>query len=251
MLKHIGRHGDRKVAILFREVPNEEHMCLVIYPDTLPTHIHNSIMVTLESPAGQAATQLSEVLHRNLLPDSRAQLEALHKEGMIKKVPTAQIIVTPTAQSSVKLDEMNKIIREMESGDAALKRLQDIDKNTGFVDPAQKRKAEAEYKRSQERAQQNTATPPVAPLMASADGALDDKALAHNMLAQAKRMEIEAKSMINEAARMKKDAERMDPTVSARAVAPVVQSDAPVAEAPKRRGRGPNKPKTVVADAAQ
>ena len=47
MLKHIGRHGDRKVAILFREVPNEEHMCLVIYPDTLPTHIHNSIMVTL------------------------------------------------------------------------------------------------------------------------------------------------------------------------------------------------------------
>jgi hypothetical protein len=247
MLKHIGRHGDRKVAILFREVPNEEHMCLVIYPDTLPTHIHNSIMATLESAPGQAATQLSEVLHRNLLPDGRAQLEALHKEGMIKKVPTAQIIVTPTSQSSVKLDEMNKIIREMESGDAALKRLQEIDKNTGFVDPAQKRKAEAEYKRSQERGQ---TTPPVAPLVASSNGALDDKTLAHNMLSQAKRMEIEAKSMISEAARMKKDAQRMYPGVRNGPVeVSVAQPAVAVTTAPKK-GR-PAKAKPVTSDAVQ
>jgi hypothetical protein len=137
MLKHIGRHGDRKVAILYREVPGEEHMCLVVYPETMPTHIHNSIMSTLESVEGQSAANLSEVLHRRLLPDGRPQLEALHKEGMIKKIPTNQVIVTPTAQSSVKLDEMNKIIKEMESGESAYKRLQEIDKNPGFVDPAQ------------------------------------------------------------------------------------------------------------------
>ena len=203
-------------------------------------------MATLESAPGQAATQLSEVLHRNLLPDGRAQLEALHKEGMIKKVPTAQIIVTPTAQSSVKLDEMNKIIREMESGDAALKRLQDIDKNTGFVDPAQKRKAEAEYKRSQERNQ--TTTPPVAPLMASSNGALDDQSLAQNMLAQAKRMEIEAKSMVNEAARMKKDAQRMYPGVK-NGPEIVVAPSVAVPAAPKK-GR-PSKAKPVTSDAVQ
>jgi hypothetical protein len=244
MLKHIGRHGDRKVAILFREVPGEDHMCLVIYPETLPTHIHNSIMSTLESAPGQAATNLSEVLHRNLLPDGRPQLEALHKEGMIKKVPTAQIIVTPTAQSSVKLDELNKIIREMESGEQALKRLQDIDKNSGFVDPAQKRKAEAEYKRSQERGETKT---PVEPLISSVDGALDDKALAMNMLSQAKRMEAEAKGMIAEAARMKKDAQRMSPsvTIDQSVAAPVV---APAA-APKR-GR-PAQAKAVPANAVQ
>lgn len=243
MLKHIGRHGDRKVAILFREVPGEDHMCLVIYPETLPTHIHNSIMSTLESAPGQAATNLSEVLHRNLLPDGRPQLEALHKEGMIKKVPTSQIIVTPTAQSSVKLDELNKIIREMESGEQALKRLQDIDKNSGFVDPAQKRKAEAEYKRSQER---GVTTPPVAPLVSSVDGALDDKALAMNMLSQAKRMEVEAKGMIAEAARMKKDAQRMSPSVTLdHFAAPVT---APAA-APKR-GR-PAQAKAVPANAVQ
>lgn len=242
MLKHIGRHGDRKVAILFREVPGEDHMCLVVYPEVLPTHIHDSIMRTLESEVGQQATNLAEALHRNLLPDGRPQLEALHKEGMIKKVPTNQVIVTPTSQSSVKLDELNKIVREMESGDQAHKRLQELDRNTGFVDPAQKRKAEAEYKRSQERQAQNTAAPVQAPL----NGALDDKALAGDMVAQAKRMEAEARSMIAEAARMKKDAERMFPGAVPKEATVTVSADG-VAATP-RKGRPP-KAKAVTADA--
>ena len=36
MAKHVGKHNDRKVVILFREVPDEGHMCLVIYSDLLP-----------------------------------------------------------------------------------------------------------------------------------------------------------------------------------------------------------------------
>lgn len=231
MLKHIGRHGDRKVAILFREVPGEDHMCLVIYPEVLPSHIHDSIMKTLESPVGQQATNLADALHRNLLPDGRAQLEALHKEGMIKKIPTNQVIVTPNATSSVKLDELNKIVREMETGEQAVKRLQEIDNSTGMVDPLTKRKAEAEFKRSQERE-------PQTPLMqAPMDGALDDKTLAQNMLAQAKRMEIDAKSMIAEAARMKKEAQRMHPGVVAAQAAPVVAPVVEAAPVAPKRGR--------------
>jgi hypothetical protein len=242
MLKHIGRHGDRKVAILFREVPGEEHMCLVVYPETLPTHIHDSIMKTLESEVGQQATNLADALHRNLLPDGRVQLVALHQEGMIKKIPTNQVIVTPNAQSSVKLDELNKIVKEMEQGESAMKRLQELDQATGFVDPAQKRKAEAEFKREQERKTQNTSTPYVPPLQ-SVDGALDDKALASNMLAQAKRMEVEAQGMIAEAARMKKEAERMVPNVVPAELAPP--------PAPPRRGRPPKAEKAAAENAVQ
>jgi hypothetical protein len=200
-------------------------------------------MRTLESEVGQQATNLAEALHRNLLPDGRPQLEALHKEGMIKKVPTNQVIVTPTAQSSVKLDELNKIVREMESGDQAHKRLQELDRNTGFVDPAQKRKAEAEFKRGQERQVQNTA----APVQASLNSALDDKTLAGDMVAQAKRMEIEARSMIAEAARMKKDAERMFPGAVPKEATVTVTTDAGVTATP-RKGRPP-KAKAVTADA--
>ena len=110
-------------------------MCLVIYPDVLPTHIHNSVMSVLESAPGQQATNLADVFHRNLLPDGRNILQTLHVEGMLKKVATNQVILTPTPSSSVKLDEVNKLVREMESGEQALKRMQEIDQNSGLVDP--------------------------------------------------------------------------------------------------------------------
>jgi hypothetical protein len=89
---------------------------------------------------------LADVLHRNLLPDGRVILQALHNEGMLKKIQTNQVIVTPTAQSNVKLDELNRIVKEMESGADALKRMQQLDASAGIVDPATKRKAEKAFK---------------------------------------------------------------------------------------------------------
>jgi hypothetical protein len=231
MLKHVGRHGDRKVAIIFREIPNEDHMCLVIYPDVLPTHIHNSVMSVLESTAGQAATNLADVFHRNLLPDGRNILQTLHLEGMLKKVATNQVILTPTPSTSVKLDEVNRLVKEMESGEQALKRMQEIDQNSGLVDPNVKREAERAFKRQQlekEAAGRDLGQPPV---QVSDANTLDDRTLAANMLAQAERMEAEAKGLISEAARMKKEAERMVPSVSI--------SNATLSSAePAKRGRG-------------
>lgn len=233
MLKHIGRHGDRKVAIVFREIPGEEHMCLVVYPDTLPSHIDDTIMKVLESPAGQQENMLANALHRNLLPDGRVILEALHREGMLKKVPTSQVIVTPTATSSVKLDELNRLVKEMEQGEDAIKRMQELDASTGLVDPQVKRRAEAEFK-SKQQAKSD-------PVKATDNNTLDDRTLASNMLAQAQRMEIEAKGLAAEAARMKKEAERMFPGVT------TAQSSATAETSPKTRGRK----KAVIADAVQ
>ena len=233
MLKHVGRHGDRRVAIVFREIPNEDHMCLVIYPDVLPTHIHNSVMGVLESAPGQQATNLADVFHRNLLPDGRNILQTLHAEGMLKKIATNQVILTPTPSSSVKLDEVNKLVKEMESGAEALKRMQEIDQNSGIVDPAVKRQAEQAFKRKQlEEAQRQ---PQTAPLTSNDSAGLSDSALAGNMLAQAKRMEQEAQGLIAEAARMKKEAEKMFPGVSVNAS--TRQQSEPDTQAPKTRGR--------------
>lgn len=250
MLKHIGRHGDRKVAILFREVPGEDHMCLVIYPETLPTHIHDSIMKTLESPVGQQANNLADALHRGLLPDGRPQLEALHREGMIKKVPSNQIIVTPNATSSVKLDELNRIVREMELGDDARKRLEQLDASQGIVDPTVKREQEREFKRArleQEARARAAGQPPVS--VDGAANALDDKSLAMNMLSQAKRMEAEAKGLVAEAARMKKEAQKMHPGVAL----DTKSTAAPVpVTAPVKAGRGrPSKAKMAAKNAVQ
>jgi len=241
-MKHIGRHGDRKVAIIFRELPGQEHMCLVIYPETLPTHIHNTIMSILESAPGQQSPNLADVLHRNLLPDGRVILQALHNEGMLKKINTNQVIVTPTANSNVKLDELNKIVREMESGADALKRMQELDASAGIVDPVTKRKAEKAFKEGRIA----DAEAMVAPLVAPASGALDDKALAANMLAQAKKMEIDAKGLVAEAARMKKEAQKMFPAVNMKTAKTATVATAVETTATKTRSR-----KKAAADAVQ
>lgn len=230
-LKHVGKHGDRRTVILFREVPNEGHMCLVIYPDVLPAPWEDTIMRALESDMGQQAEEFANALHRTLLPDGRAVLETLHRENMIKKVRTADIIVTPRADSRIKLDELNKMLNEMKQGEDAIKRMAQNDASRGMVDAPTKRAAEQAFKegRQQARAQ------------ASQDGALDDRAIAGTMLAQATRMEAEAKGLIAEAARMKKEAERMDPTVTATKIP---------TEQPAKRGR-PSKVSKAVADATQ
>ena len=240
-MKHVGKHGDRKVCILFRQVPGEEHMCLCIYPEVLPAHWQDSIQKALESEVAQQSEELADALHRSYLPDGRPVLETLHQERMIKKLRTSDVIVTPTPDAKIRLDELNKMLNEMKQGEAAIKKMAENDASRGMVAPEVKRKAEAEYKASQ-TAKAEYVAPPT--LKAGQDGALSDRDIAANMLAQAKAMEASARSMVAEAARMKKEAEKMDPTVSAKAAVPVTE---PVA-APKTRGR---KPKTVTADAAQ
>lgn len=239
-IKHVGKQGDRKVCILFRQVPGEDHMALIIYPETLPAHWQQAVQGVLESEVGQQAEQFADALHRNFLPDGRPILETLHQERMIKKIRTADIIVTPNATSKIRLDELNKMLNEMKQGEEAIKRMALNDASRGMVAPEVKRAAEAAFKADQvTKADQASAA-----LQAPQTGALDDRTLAANMLAQAKRMEAEAKGMIAEAARMKKDAENMDPRVVAADLPP----EPPAPPAPKR-GR-PAKAK-VVADAAE
>jgi hypothetical protein len=236
-MKHVGKHGDRKVCILFRQVPGEEHMALIIYPEVLPAHWQDSIQKALESDIAQQSEELADALHRNFLPDGRPMLQTLHEERMIKKVRTGDIIVTPTQQSSIRLDELNKMLNEMKLGEEAIKKMAENDASRGMVAPEVKRKAEAEFKAKQ--AQSTSSTPA---FQAPAQGALSDRDIAANMLAQAKKMEIEAKQLIAEAGRMKKDAQRMDPRV-------VAKESTPAVEATSKRGR-PAKTKAV-ADATQ
>lgn len=218
-LKHIGKQSDRKVAVVFRTIPGEDHMCLVIYPETLPVAWHDTIMRVLESAEGQASNELADVLHRNLLPDGRNILETLHAERMLKRVRTDTITVTPTPQSSVRLDELNTMLKQMADPTQAQK-MAAVDANRGLVDAPTKRAAEAAFRAGE------------APPVAGGDNLLSDAQLANNMLSQAKKMEAEAKGLIAEAARMKKEAERMYPNADARSA-----DTEPAPSAPRSRGR--------------
>jgi hypothetical protein len=203
MIKHIGKHGDRKVAIVFREVPGEEHMALVVYPETLPIAIHDAIMKVIESPVGQQAENLGDALFRSLLSDGRAMLQTLHTEGMIKKVQAKQVTVTPGGNSSVNLDEMNGIIRKMKMGEDAIREMAELDANKGYTGKARRRD---DYGR-----EVGAPAPQRMAEVAGSDAAkaLDDVSLAQDRLKQAQRMEAEARGLLAESARLKAEAEAM------------------------------------------
>lgn len=246
-LKHIGKHADRKVAVIFRQIPGDEHMCLCIYPDLLPINLHDPLMKVLESPVGQSAEEFADALNRNIFPDGRNMLQTLHTERLMKRVQTEQILMTPTLQSNVRLSELNKILNEMKKGEDAVRKMAEIDNSRGLVDPKAKRAAEAAYKESQQRSTRNPVE--AGYTAAPTDGALDDRAIAANMLTQAVKMHNEATALINEAARMKKEAERMFPGVKMMdlpkmAPIPQVETEAPPAPVAKR-GR-PAKAKAAV-----
>jgi hypothetical protein len=206
MIKHIGKHGDRKVAIVFREVPGEEHMALVIYPDVLQVSMHDSIMKVIESPVGQEAENLGDALFRSLLPDGRPMLQTLHAEGMIKKVQAKQVVVTPNASSHVNLDEMNGIIRKMKMGEQAIKEMADIDANRGITGKARRRD---DFGREVGAPVDGIRAGSAAVAGSDAARALDDAQLARDRLAQAQRMEAEARGLLAESARLKAEAEAM------------------------------------------
>jgi len=229
-LKHVGKHGDRKVAIIFREIPGEPHMCLVTYTETLNQHIHDPLIRCIESDIGQHAESLSDALNRTLGLDGRPILQVLHLEGLLKKVNTENIVVTPNSQTKIKLNELNKILTEMKQGEDAVKRMADLDKSRGLQDP------QDVARRMRESKTRDAKVPQTQPLMASSNDALGDQMLANNLRQQAAKMAAEAKGLMAESANLLKQAAQMDPPVvekkpraskKAVAEAPVVEAVAP------------------------
>ena len=243
MIKHVGKHGDRKVAIVFREIPGEDHMCLVVYPDTLQQNMHNTLMSAIESNESQQAESLGDALGSKRFGDGTVILNRLHGEGMIKKVQTAQVIVTPTPQSHVRLDEMNKIINEMKTGEDAVRRLAELDANSGYNGKASRKDdygrevgAPKDIAKGSLNETSNPGTRPQ-PMQAQSNGALDDASIAHNLKSQADRMAVEAASLIAESQRMQKEASAMlgEPVKATKAKATKAKSAD--GKTPAKRGR--------------
>jgi hypothetical protein len=205
MLKHIGKHNDKKIVLAYRQIPGDEHMCLVLYSDMLPSMIHDDVMKVLESAVGQNAKDLADALFRHTMADGRNCLETVHKMGLMKKVPTNQVIITPNAKSNVRLDELNSILNQMDQGEEAIKKMADLDKNAGMTG-----------KREAREVGQNPASRSnvVEPTKATLSDVLSDDQLAAQRVAQAAKMKLEAQQMLAEAARLEAEAAELNPSPS-------------------------------------
>lgn len=200
-LRHVGKVGDRKVAIVFREIPGEPHMCLCVYTEILNAHLHDALMKCIESDIGQNSENLADALNRTHTVDGKIILQVLHYEGLLKKVQAENVLMTPTPNTRIKLDELNKILNEMKQGEEAVKKLAEMDQSRGLQDPrdvARRMRGQKDAKVSEPAKSQ------------SSNELLGNNELAINLRQQAAKMDAEAKGLLAEAQRLMKEAAQME-----------------------------------------
>jgi len=244
MIKHVGKHNQRQIAIVYRKVPGDEHMALVIYPDTLPAMIHDETMKTLESAVGQQAKELADALYRTTMADGENCLSALHRKGYLKKVPTNQVIVTASKNSTCRLDQLNALIDKIDAGGEAAEELANIDQNRGIrgANPNIHEGREVGMPKSLDKPGADIAGDfNTAPVAAPA-GVLSNADLASMNIEQAKQMQAQATTLLAEATRLITEATNLNP---APAKAPAKKAPAKAKATPKETTTAPAKAKNV------
>lgn len=188
-LKHVGQlvNTQRRVVVVFREVPNEPDNCLVVDTDALKDWMHDDVINAVESPGAQSSPNFYEYAQRQMFTDGSNMLQALHSRGLLQKVASNNVALTPNASQKILLSEVNEILRN--EGNTVVE---------PYVDPDQMGMAGKPVDSVNEIA-------PVAPTAAN-PGVIDNADLAKSMIAQAEQFESEAKNL-------KEQAYDMDPSL--------------------------------------
>lgn len=194
-LKHTGKikNTGNKVVVVFRTLPGESNMALVLPTATLPDQYHQSLMDLLETEMAQTAFEFGEIMFVRYFPDGRPILQAMQADNRLQKVPTDSVIMTPTPSNEIPLDQLNVLIAEQKNCT--------IDELCTFVQGAGKTKSEVTDVAQVKDVEKPTA---VAPLKASENSVLSDKDIAKSYRSQ-------ADALYKEAAKLRKEADDLDP----------------------------------------
>ena len=186
MTKHIGRHKGtgQRLSVVFMRLPEDKDHALVVYSDQLPDKYHDDFMTAIESPECQGANVLYEGLQRKVFWHGNPMLDTLHKEGFLKKVPTSAVVMQPTPQQQVALDDILAQMDKIES-EAPAPVEGNVETNSG--------------ERVQEQVNQSLGE--------------DNKAIAQNLLQQAVLLEKEAE-------KKREEAVKYDPSLTEKAMQP-------------------------------
>jgi len=197
-MKHVGQIANTgmKCIVVFREIYDENgnvqeaNNCLVVETERLPDMEHDDMVRVVESPAGQEAGQFYEIAHRSMFADGINMLVKLNHHGYLKKYPTDQILMTPNSSTSIKLSEINEIVRKQNTG------MSPRDIENSMVDDTDKPARTATSLSQSQTIDQAVDT---------GEQAMDDSALAQTMLDQAKTYEAEVTRLREEAYAMAPD----------------------------------------------
>jgi hypothetical protein len=200
-LKHIGRTKNTgvKLLVVFRTLPGESNMALVLPVSNLSDSYHDSIMTLVETDQAQDAFEFGEIMFTRTFPDGRPMLQALQADGRLQKIPTDTIIMTPTTQDQVDLSQLNILIAEQRNCA--------VDDLYTFVSGAPKKSDATVEDIAKVKDLAPSVDPDIpAPVRAQAANteALSDRDIAKSYRSQ-------ADAMYKEAARLRKEADSLDP----------------------------------------
>ena len=191
--KHIGKvkNTGSKCLVVFRTLPGESNMSLILPTATLPDSYHNSIMELVETEQAQDCFEFAEIMFVRYFPDGRPMLRALQADNRLIKMPTDSIIMTPGPQSEIELSQLNVLIAEQRNCT--------IDDLCSFV------KGGPGYPGpTANLGSTSVSAPAPTPAAAESVGVLTDQDLAKSYRSQ-------ADAMYKEAARIRKEADSLDP----------------------------------------
>lgn len=197
-VKHVGQVANTglKCVVVFREIYDENgnvtdpNHCLIVETERLPDMEHDDMVRVVESPTAQESQEFYNVAHRNMFSDGINMLVKLNKRGYLKKYPTDQILMTPNPSTSIKLSEINEIVRKQKTGMSP----QDIENS--MVDDT-----DSAPRTSTSLSQSQT----IDQAVPTGEEVLNDGALAKTMLEQADTYENEVKRLREEAYAMAPD----------------------------------------------
>lgn len=112
--KHVGRlkNTDRRIVVVYIQIPNKEDHALVVDTDALPDRFHDALMQVIDSVEGQQATSLSSVLSRRILPDTGQDImNALHHMGFLQAQPISNIMMYPRPNMPMPLEDIIKMMK--------------------------------------------------------------------------------------------------------------------------------------------
>lgn len=113
--RHIGSMASSgsRVIVVFREIPDNINRCLVVFGDAMPESMRDAVSDVVNH-AGQNTKDLYEAFHREQMPNGENMLSALHKYGLLVSQLTSDVLMHPTRNYSIKLDELNEQLRLQE-----------------------------------------------------------------------------------------------------------------------------------------
>lgn len=106
------KNNGAKVAVVYRTLPGEAFHALVVGTSSLQASYHDALMSLIQSENGQGANELADILAVRKFPDGSNMLEYLHVKGFLKKVPTDGVLMTPTNNDNISLDQLNQMMAE-------------------------------------------------------------------------------------------------------------------------------------------